>query len=231
MRRLGDDGADPVRDRAWVMVADDHLRARKDVRRALERDGRFHVCAECVDAPEAVDAAVKQRPDICLLEKDLPGSGIAAAWEIRARLPRTRIVMITASREAADVRAALRAGASGYLLKEMDPQRLPQALDAVVCGEVAIPRALAGDLVEELRDRAPRRRRPLGDRTARRLTSREWEVLELLRRRLDTSDIARRLVVSPATVRSHIKAIRDKLGLRDREEILRAFKQKPPARR
>jgi DNA-binding NarL/FixJ family response regulator len=210
-------------DRTRVMVADDQARTREAVRFALEQDERFCVCAECADAAGAIHAAVRERPDVCLLEVKMPGGGVAAAWEIRARLPRTRIVMLTASREDSDLFAALRAGASGYLLKEMDPRRLPQALDAVLCGEIAIPRELVGHLVDEFRDPAARRRRPLAEASEPRLTSREWEVLDLLRRHLSTRQIAQRLVLSPVTVRTHVKAIRDKLDVSDRDELLRLF--------
>jgi DNA-binding NarL/FixJ family response regulator len=219
-------GGDSMSDRIRVMVADDHAQTREHIRVSLEQDERFRVCAECADAAEAIHAAIREQPDVCLLEVRLPGSGVAAAWEIRARLPRTRIVMLTVSREDGDLFAALHAGASGYLLKDMDPRRLPQTLDAVLCGEVAIPRELVGHLVDEFRDPAARRRRPVAEVSKPRLTSREWEVLDLLRRNLTTSQIARRLVLSPVTVRTHVKAIVDKLDVSDRDELLRLFQQR-----
>src|ERR1700748_2543827 len=108
-----------------VLIADDHAPSRDDVQRALERAERFGVCAALADAAEAIQAAVRERPDVCLLDIRMPGSGVAAAWEITSRLPDARVVMLTVSRRDSDLFAALRAGASGYLLKDLDPDRLP----------------------------------------------------------------------------------------------------------
>lgn len=209
-----------------VLVADDHPPTREDVRFALEQDERFRVCVECADAAQAVQAAVRQQPDVCLLDVKMPGWGVAAAWEIRARVPRARIVMLTVSRDDVDLFAALRAGASGYLIKDMDPRRLPRALDAVLRGEIAIPRELVGRVVYEFRDRAARRRQVLAEGSVGRLTSREWEILDLLRSELTTAEIAERLVIAPVTVRTHVKGILDKLNVPDRDELLRLFQQK-----
>jgi DNA-binding NarL/FixJ family response regulator len=208
-----------------VLIADDHQPTREDVRFALEQDERFEVCAEAADAPGAIEAAVRERPHVCLLDVKMPGWGVSAAWEIHARLPQARVVMLTVSRDDLDLFAALRAGAAGYLLKDMDPRRLPRALESVLEGEVAIPRELVGHIVKEFRDRSPRRRGVVADGPEHRLTSREWEVLELLRQELSTLQIARRLVISPVTVRTHVNAILKKLEVRDREELVRQFRR------
>lgn len=207
-----------------VLLADDHARTREELRFALERDERFEVCAEAFDAPGAIDAAVRHRPDICLLDVNMPGWGPAAAWEINARLPRSKIVMLTVSRDSADLFAALRAGAAGYLVKDMDPRVLPRALMSILNGEVTIPRELMSAVVEEFRDRSARRRRPLGEGLEQKLTSREWEILGLLRQELTTAQIAERLVLSPVTVRTHVSSILTKLRARDRGELLRRFR-------
>ena len=209
-----------------VLIADDHPPTREDVRFALDQDERFEVCAEAVDAPGAIEAALRERPDICLLDVKMPGWGVSAAWEIHARLPQTRVVMLTVSRDDRDLFAAIRAGAVGYLLKDMDPRRLPRALQSVLEGEVTIPRELIGQVVEEFRDRSSRRRELVSDGPQAKLTSREWEVLELLRQELSTLQIARRLVLSPVTVRTHVNAILRKLELRDRKELARQFPRK-----
>jgi len=116
--------ATPVR----VLVADDHGPTRADVCRALCGDEQFEVCAAVGDAAAAVEAAVRERPGICLLDIRMPGGGLSAAWEIGARVPQARIVMLTVSEAETDLFAALRAGAAGYLLKTMDLNRLPAAL-------------------------------------------------------------------------------------------------------
>jgi len=180
-----------------VLIADDHPPTRDDVCRAIEGDERLDVCASVADAAGAVQAALRERPDICLLDIRMPGSGLAAAWEIKARLPKAKIVMLTVSDEDNDLFAALRAGADGYLLKTMNLRRLPDALAGVCSGEAAIQRTLVARVLERFHGREPRWRRPAGGGTAeQRLTSREWEVLELLALGRSTAEIARRLVLT-----------------------------------
>jgi two-component system NarL family response regulator len=209
-----------------VLIADDHAPTRQDVRRALDADKRFEVCAEVADAAEAVRAAVHDRPDACLLDVRMPGSGLAAAWEIAARLPETKIVMLTVSDDDADLFAALRAGADGYLLKTMNMGRLPDALYGVCRGEAAMPRPLVARVLERFHGREPRWRPLAGDDTAqRRLTSREWEVLELLARDCSTAEIADRLVLSPSAVRAHIASIVRKLEVADRAAAIKLFRE------
>jgi DNA-binding NarL/FixJ family response regulator len=143
-----------------VLIADDHAPTRDDVRRAVESEQGFEVCASAADAAEAVQAAVRERPDVCLLDIRMPGGGLAAAWEIAARLPQAKIVMLTVSDEDSDLFAALRAGADGYLLKTMNLRRLPAALAGVYSGEAAMPRALVARVLERFHGREPRWRHP-----------------------------------------------------------------------
>jgi DNA-binding NarL/FixJ family response regulator len=208
-------------DRPTVLLADDHTPLRRGVRVALEHSG-FRVVAECDDGPSAVAAAVKKRPVVCLLDINMPGSGIEAAREIKAQLPETNVVMLTVSRDDKDVFAALQAGASGYLLKETDPTRLGHALHGVLAGEAALPRALVLRLIEEFRRRRTREgaMRKLEDEGIV-LTPREWSVLELMAEGLSTAEIAAQLVVAPATVRSHVASTLRKLHAESRDEALR----------
>jgi DNA-binding NarL/FixJ family response regulator len=209
-----------------VVLADDHVPTRAEIRRALEGDPRIEVRGEAGDAPGAIELALRERPDVCLLDINMPGSGIAAAWEITARLPTTKVVMLTVSTDDRDLFGSLKAGAAGYLLKGMDPRELPGALDAVIRGEAALAPSLVGRVIAEFRDRSASRRRPLTAEGAdAQLTSREWQVLELLRHGLTTSEIARRLVLSPVTVRTHVNSILKKLRVRNREELLRQYGQ------
>ena len=209
-------------ERIRVVIADDHAPTREDVRMALQEDARFEVVAEAPDAFGAIDAAVRERPDVCLLDVNMPGGGVAAAWEISARLPETRIVMLTISRDDRNLFGALQAGAAGYLLKDTDHERLPQALLDALEGGAALSRPLLGKLVERFRDRGARRRPVVAQQEEEgRLTSREWQVLDLLRQGLTNSQIARRLVLSPVTVRTHVNSIMRKFGTRDRESLIR----------
>jgi DNA-binding NarL/FixJ family response regulator len=203
-----------------VLVADDHPATRDDVCSAVENDPRFTICAEVADAAAAVEAAIREQPDICLLDIRMPGNGISATREITSRLPGTKVVMITVSIDDDDLFNALRAGAMGYLLKDMDPARLPHALSDVLAGRAAIPRTLVSRLVAEFRDHGPRRR-PVVTETGYDLTSREWEVLNLLREGSSTAQIAEKLFVSRATVRSHVAAVLRKLEVPDRDALRR----------
>jgi two-component system nitrate/nitrite response regulator NarL len=206
---------------ARVLIAgSDRFRARAELRVAVEQNRGFSVCAEVADGAAAVEAALREQPDLCLLDVEMPGGGIAPTREITARLPATKVVILAASLEDDDeLFGALSAGAMGYLVTEsLDAAGLRRALKAVLRGEAVIPRTLATRLVGEFRDRGPRRRVVLTE-TGHDLTSREWEVLHLLREGLSTGDIAKRLFVSHATVRSHVSAVLRKLRLPDRESV------------
>jgi len=210
---------EPVR----VLVADDHPQTRADIRATLDADPRFTVCAEVADAAAAVNEAIGEQPDLCLLDVRMPGGGAKAACEITARLPATKVVMLTVSRDSDDLFSALRAGACGYLLKDIPRERLPHALVDALSGNAAIPRILVSRIVAEFRDPSPRRRRLIISDADAKLTSREWEVLELLRQGLSTAEIAERLFVSEPTVRSHVSGVLRKLRVPDRESALRLF--------
>ncbi len=197
------------------MIADDHTLARSGVRQSLVEAG-FDVVGEASDAPEAVALAERERPDLCLLDVHMPGGGIWAASQIAERMPQTAVVMLTVSRNDEDLFDALRAGAAGYLLKDTDPDRLPHALQGVLAGEAAVPRELVARLIDEFRTHGRRRRVPLPGRRGVELSSREWDVLDLLRDGCTTAEIARRLVVSPVTVRRHVSALLRKLDVPDR---------------
>ncbi|MDX6199414.1 MAG: hypothetical protein QOJ79_2565 [Actinomycetota bacterium] len=201
-----------------VVVADDHAPTRMGVRSALEQDG-FVVAAEAASGPAAIEAVQRLAPDVVLLDVHMPGGGIEAAKVTAASCPGTAIVMLTVSRDDNDLFDALRAGARGYLLKDIDPARLGSALRGVLEGEAALPRNLVARLMEEFRERDQREPRPQGPLS--KLTSREWETLELMRQGLTTADIATQLYVSPVTVRTHVSAILRKLQVPDREAAVR----------
>jgi DNA-binding NarL/FixJ family response regulator len=209
-----------VRASPRVVLADDHVPTRTGVRSALEADG-FEVVAEAGDGRSAVDLALAHQPDVCLLDVHMPMmDGIGAAAAIKQELPHTAIVMLTVSDETDTLFRALKAGANGYLLKDTDPDRLGAALRGVLEGEAAIPRVLMASVVEEFRhqdQRLPRFLRELGVH----LTERELQVLELLRQRRSTKEIALRMGLSDITVRRHISALVAKLGVPNREAAIR----------
>ena len=212
-----------------VLIADDHAAARAGVRESVTDDPGFEVCAEVSNAQDAIDLALSERPDLCLLDVHMPGEGIRAASEITAALPDCAVVMLTVSRNDSDLFHSLRAGAAGYLRKDTDPGRLPDALRGVMAGEAAVPRALVARLIHEFRDRGTRRLSTIGGRGVE-LTSREWEVLDLMAEGMTTAEIAEQLFVSPVTVRRHISSIVEKLGAPDRATAVEMFRASGAAR-
>jgi DNA-binding NarL/FixJ family response regulator len=203
-----------------VLIADDHVPVRAGVRAALEQGG-CEVCAEVGNADDAIAAAVNEVPDVCLIDLRMPGNGMRAVEAIALNVETTRVVVLTVSDDSHDLLEALRAGAVGYLLKDMDPNELPGALHRVATGEAAIPGMLTAHLVDELQ----RRDRPRfvttfdGERVE--LTPREWEVGELLVEGLSTSEIAGRLALDQVTVRRYMSGIQRKLKVSSRVDAAR----------
>lgn len=212
-----------------VLIADDHVRTRAEVRRVLEESGRFEICTEVPDAPAAIEASRRDKPDICLLDIRMPGNGISATARIKAERPETAVVMLTVSRADDDLFDALRAGAKGYLLKGMSEDELPDALERVLAGEASLPGYLVARLIDEFRDREHHRVNLPEDRAVR-LSPREWDVLELMRSGSTTAEIAERLFVSSTTVRSHVSAILRKLEVNNRAEVVALFADQASAK-
>lgn len=208
-----------------VVIADRDIGTRTGVRVALE-DGEFVVCAEEATAEGAVAAALEEPPDLCLLDADLPGGALQAAAVIAANLPETRVVMLAEAATDDEVFSALEAGASGYLLKEMDPARLAPALRDVLSGGAALPRRLTAQLIAEFRARAQQGTTLLTRPGDNDLTRREWEVLDCLAEGLSTRRIAKTLFISQTTVRRHVGSILRKLDVPTREAAVEAASQR-----
>ena len=172
------------------------------VHELLGETSGFEICADEATAVAAVARAVEANPDLCLLDIDIPGGGMAAAWEISARLPHTKIVLLTESHLGRQLVLALACGLSGYVRKDTDMERLPMVLEGVMAGEIAIPRASVAQIAVELREGMARRRSVAASPHSARLTSREWEVMSLLCDGQGTPGIARLLGISQATVRT-----------------------------
>jgi DNA-binding NarL/FixJ family response regulator len=206
-----------------VLVADDDVQHRRAVREALEAHG-FVVAGEASDAAAAIGAATRLRPDICLIEIELPLEGLNAIGRIAKASPETMIVVLSRSDQPEDVVTAFTRGASGYLLKGITGERLASTLRGAYQGEPPLSRALVPHLVDEIRRGSARRLTLPGGPVT--LTPREWEVGELLRDGYSTSEIADRLGVSPVTVRRHVGLLLAKLGAKDRTaavDLLRAY--------
>jgi DNA-binding NarL/FixJ family response regulator len=218
--------------RPRVLIADDHAPTRAGVRMALERGG-CQVCAEVSNAGDAVRAAMSERPDVCVIDLDMPGDGLRAIAGITSQRPELPVLVLTVSGRADDMFDALRAGASGYLLKDMDPTGLATAVHAAIAGEATIPGALTTSLIDEFRHRPAGRTLTLDQSRRVTLTQREWDVLELLDQGRSTAEMASRLFLSQVTVRRHVSTLLHKLGVDSREEARRVLQQnvRSPARR
>ena len=199
-----------------VVLVDDHPTLRASLRRVLEADG-FVVCGEADDAEEGARIVRASNPDVCLVGARMDG-GLEMISEVSGGDGRegTVVIVLTASRATESMVDAIRAGASGYLLKEMNPERIPAAVRGALDGEAAMPRTLVARLIREIQrlGRGPMLPGPGG---LVELTPRQWEVLSLMADRLGTAEIAERLMVSPVTVRRHATTIQRRLGVADRE--------------
>ena len=203
-----------------VLIADDHAPTRAMIRRVIEKNG-FRVCAEVDDAGEAIRAARVTAPDVAILDVRMPGNGLHACEVIRSERPEICIVMLTISDNAADVLAALSAGASAYWLKGEDPVLIPLVVRRVLAGELIIAGSLLKILVMAwgVRDLRQRLRDSLPQGVS--LSPKEYEVIELMGEGLTTAEIGRRLFVADVTVRTHIANIVHKFKAVDREDVRR----------
>jgi two-component system, NarL family, response regulator LiaR len=201
-----------------VIVVDDDALARRMVRDALQEAGLL-VVADAADGREAVELARHYRPDVVLMDVVMPVmDGIKATAAITKDLPDTQVVMLTGSDEDELGFLGLRAGAVGFITKDVPLEAIPRAVRGVHGGEAAFSRQLSRQFVERLQSM---REGGIGVRPVRSpLTPREWEVLDLLCEGMGTDDIADKLVVSIETVRSHVRNLLRKLGVSSREEAV-----------
>jgi DNA-binding NarL/FixJ family response regulator len=189
-----------------VVIADDHPVVRSGIRGMLESDAGLEVVGEASDGAEAVALAMRERPDVVLMDLRMPDlDGASATAQIRARRPETQILVLTTYDTDADIVRAIDAGAIGYLLKDVSHEEITRAVRAAARGEPV----LAPTVAERLMDRA---RGGASDA----LTGREIEVLRLAARGLSNSQIARELFVSATTVKAHLAHIYRKLSVSDR---------------
>ncbi|HEX5495209.1 MAG TPA: response regulator transcription factor [Mycobacteriales bacterium] len=210
-----------------VLLVDDHALFRRGLRATLELEPDISIVGEAGDRDGAVGDAAELLPDVVLMDVRMPrGSGIEACSAIRAAVPSTRIVMLTVSDDEADLYEAVKAGATGYLLKEMDPDELASAIRAVHQGQSLLNPAMASKLLTEFTAMA-RKSGPGPQIPAPRLTGREMEVLRLIARGMSNREIARELFISENTVKNHIRNMLEKLQLHSRmEAVVYAVREK-----
>jgi two-component system, NarL family, response regulator LiaR len=203
-----------------VIIADDDPFARRAIKLALSEPG-ITVIAEAHDGLEAVELCLHYRPDVVLMDVIMPRlDGISATRRIVSEIPEQLVLILTSSLEEEMGFAGLRAGAVGFLNKDVDVDVLARATRGALSGEAVISRRLGMRLVEHLRSTGEP---ATGMRPVRsRLTPREWEILDLLCESKSTDEIADSLVLSTETVRSHVKNILRKLDVRSRGQAVEA---------
>jgi len=202
-----------------VLLIDDHALVRKGIEELLQSRG-VQVVASISSGEEGVRRARELSADIILLDVKMPGiSGIETLGKLRASGVTTPVVMLTMSREDADLSAALRGGAQGYLLKDIEPEELVPALEAALRGDNVVAQEMVGTLASLVRSEAGAKRETprLSDPFAA-LTPRELEILECVAGGSSNKLIARKLDITEGTVKLHVKAILRKLGMRSRVE-------------
>jgi len=207
-----------------VMLVDDHPLVRSAVRQAIDAPD-IEFVGEAGTAEDAYAVAIRSKPDVMLVDIELPGaSGVQLLRELAPRLPETRFVMLTVSTADEDVLAAIDYGASGYLTKDLTPEALLRAVRGAHAGDLVIPRRMAARLVRRLADRgrrAPSGHDPITDHG---LSSREHEVLRLLAEGMTDREIAGALTISTRTVETHVSSVLHKLGARNRVEAARHYR-------
>jgi DNA-binding NarL/FixJ family response regulator len=205
---------------ARVLIVDDHPLTRDALSGLLSTSG-FDVVGQASDGAEAIEQAGALAPDVVVLDLTMPGmDGLTALPKLREAAPDASIVVLTAAEDDANLLAAIRLGAVGYLLKNEPPERIVGFLHGVAQGEAALSGAVARRLLEQVREGGGGRSDVVPEAFAERLSARELEILLLLDQHLSTEEIAARLFISEHTVRSHVKNLLAKLGVSSRHEAL-----------
>jgi DNA-binding NarL/FixJ family response regulator len=209
-----------------VLVVDDHALFRRGIVLVLEGEDDIEVVGECVDGEAAVQEAAALAPDVVLMDVRMPGGGgIEATRRLAEVAPASRVLMMTVSDEEDDLYEAVKAGATGYLLKEISVEAVAEAVRGVVRGQTLITPSMASKLIAEFNhlSRQAEERQPPPPR----LTERELEVLGLVARGLTNREVAEVLVISENTVKNHVRNILEKLHLHSRlQAVVYAVRQK-----
>jgi DNA-binding NarL/FixJ family response regulator len=217
--------AEPIR----AMIVDDHALFRRGLEMVLEEEQDIELVGQASDGAEAVEKAAESLPDVVLMDIRMPrSSGIEACRAMKEAAPSAKIVILTISDEEEDLFEAIRAGASGYLLKDIPLDEVADAVRAVHGGQSLINPSMAGKLLTEFATLA---RRGDGERAqelpAPRLTEREMQVLKLVARGMNNRDIAKELFISENTVKNHVRNILEKLQIHSRmEAVMVAVREK-----
>jgi DNA-binding NarL/FixJ family response regulator len=206
--------ADPIR----ILLVDDQRLMREGLRILLELESGLEIVGEAGDGQAGLDAYEALQPDVVLMDVRMPGmDGVEATWRLRERWPDARVVILTTFDDDEYVFEGLRAGAMGYLLKDVSGHDLAEAVRTVAAGGVLIQPSVARKVVAEFARVAPPAR-AVDAGLAEPLSEREQEILELLALGLNNREIADRLSLAPGTVKNYVTTILQKLGVRDRTQ-------------
>ena len=224
---MRNDGPKNGGERLKVLVVDDHALFRRGLQMVLKSEDDIEVVGEAADGNEAVEKAQESMPDVILMDVRMPHrSGIEATQQIKDLLPHVKILMLTISDEEADLYEAIKAGASGYLLKEISIDEVADAIRSVFAGQSRLSPSMAAKLLQEFAAMS-KRAAEARQLPAPRLTDREMEVLRLVAQGLNNRDIAKELFISENTVKNHIRNILEKLHLHSRmEAVVYAVREK-----
>jgi DNA-binding NarL/FixJ family response regulator len=204
-----------------VLIADDQALVRVGLRKILDAEPDLEVAGEAADGEEAIGEAHRLRPDVVLMDIRMPVlDGIEATRRIVKAQPGTRVLILTTFGLDTYVYEALRAGASGFMLKDAPPEEIAAAVRIVASGEALLAPAVTRAVVEEFARRPVPKEPAALPAVISELTPREREVLELLARGLSNPEICARLVITEATAKTHVARILQKLGLRDRIQVV-----------
>jgi DNA-binding NarL/FixJ family response regulator len=216
---------EPIR----TMIVDDHALFRRGLEMVLDEEEGIEVVGQASDGSEAVEKAGESLPDVVLMDIRMPrSSGIEACRAMKDVVPSAKIVMLTISDEEEDLFEAIRAGASGYLLKDLPLDEVAETVRAVHGGQSLINPSMAGKLLTEFATLAKRDTEERAQQVpAPRLTEREMQVLKLVARGMNNRDIAKELFISENTVKNHVRNILEKLQIHSRmEAVMVAVREK-----
>jgi DNA-binding NarL/FixJ family response regulator len=210
-----------------VLIVDDHALFRRGLQMVLEGEPDISVVGEASDGHEATERAEATTPDVVLMDVRMPRrTGIEATRTIKDAQPSTKILMLTISDEEADLYEAIKAGASGYLLKEISIEEVASAVRSVHAGQSLISPSMASKLLNEFASMV-KRRDERNQMPGPRLTDRELEVLKLVAKGMNNRDIGQALFISENTVKNHVRNILEKLHLHSRmEAVVYAVREK-----
>nr|WP_302823702.1 two-component system response regulator NarL [Hafnia alvei] len=201
-------------DQYTILLIDDHPMLRSGVKQLISLEPQLKVIGEASNGQQGIELAEELDPDLILLDLNMPGmNGLETLDQLRTRTLSGRVVVFSVSNHEDDVISALKRGADGYLLKDMEPEDLLRSLHQAAAGQVVISEALTPVLAASLRES-----RPSSERDVQQLTPRECDILKLIAQGLPNKMIARKLTITESTVKVHVKYLLKKMKLKSRVE-------------